>query len=87
LSLVEVAGTRAYLQIDLSKLDPALIDPDEDQVQGSFDGNGGGWVAKPPPVNSRDGVPEAVGPALADWAETTEGFDAPEIDAIHAVAS
>ena len=50
-------------------------------------GNGGGWVAKPPPVNSRDGVPEAVGPALADWAETTEGFDAPEIDAIHAVAS
>jgi hypothetical protein len=59
-ALVEVAGTRAYVQIDLSKLDPALIDPDEDQVQGSFDGNGGGWVAKPPPVNSRDGVPEAV---------------------------
>jgi hypothetical protein len=38
LSLVEVSGTRAYLQIDLSKLDPSLIDPDEDQVQGSFDG-------------------------------------------------
>ena len=29
LALVEVAGTRAYLQIDLRKLDPALIDPDD----------------------------------------------------------
>jgi hypothetical protein len=81
LALVEVAGTRAYLQIDLSKLDPALIDPDQDQVQGSFDRKGGGWVAKPPPVTSREGDPEAVGQALADWAEATEGFDAPEVTA------
>lgn len=81
LALVELASSRAYLQIDLSKLDPARIDPDEDQVQGSFDRRGGGWVAKPPPVNSRDGDPENVGQALADWAETTEGFDAPEVTA------
>ena len=80
-ALVEVACTRAYLQIDLSKLDPALIDPDEDQVQGSFDRKGGGWVSNPPPVNSGDGGPETVGQALADWAETIDGFDAPEVTA------
>jgi hypothetical protein len=80
-ALVEVAGRRAYLQIDLRKLDPALIDPDEDQVQGSFDRKAGGWVARPPPVNSGDGTPEAVGEALADWAEATEGFDGPEVTA------
>ena len=54
LALVEVEGNRAYLGVDLRGLDPELIDPDEDQVQGSFDPAGAGWVAQPPPINSYD---------------------------------
>jgi hypothetical protein len=81
LAIVEVAGRRAYLQVDLSKLEPALIDPDEDQVQSSFDRRGGGWVTEPPPVLPEGTDPEEAGQALATWADTTEGFDAPEVTA------
>jgi hypothetical protein len=81
LAVVEVEGKRAYIGVDLSKLEPELIDPDEDQVQGSFDRRGGGWVAQPPPVNSTDADTEAAGQALAEWADATEGFDAPDVTA------
>jgi len=81
--VVEVSGTRAYLQIDLRRLDPRFIDPDEDAVQASFDIRGGGWVAQAPPRREEDeGTnPEAVGQALAEWADSTEGFDASEVTA------
>lgn len=78
---MEVAGPRAYLQVDLSNVDPALIDPDEDQVQSSFDRRAGGWVAEPPPVLPEGTDPEEAGRALATWADTTEGFDAREVTA------
>jgi hypothetical protein len=81
LAIVEVAGPRAYLQVDLCKLDPALIDPDEDQVQGSFDRRAAGWVAEPPPALAEGTDPEKAGHALATWADTTEGFDAPKVTA------
>lgn len=79
LAIVEVDGPRAYLQIDLSKLNPALIDPDEDKVQRSFEIPDGGWVAVAPPT--RDKNDAASGPSLAEWAEATDGFDAPDVTA------
>lgn len=83
LAVVEVEGVRAYLQIALGELDPALIDPDEDKVQDSFDVRGAGWVSTPPPVRAEqdNASPDAVGRALAEWADTTVGFDAPDVTA------
>jgi hypothetical protein len=81
LAVVEITGARAYLRVDLSELDPELIDPDEDEVQGSFDLPGGGWIAQRPPVNADGSDPEAVGQALAEWADTSDVFDAPDVTA------
>jgi hypothetical protein len=81
LALVEVEGPRSYLQVDLSKLDPDLIDPDEDQVQASFDHGARGWVETPPPVLPDQTDPEHADESLAAWADTTKGFDAPEVTA------
>ena len=81
LAIVPVAGRRAYLRVDLNKLDPALIDPDEDQVQGSFDRGADGWVTAPPPMLPQGTDPEEAGQALATWADTTKSFDAPEVTA------
>lgn len=81
LAVVKVAGARAYLRVDLRQLDSSCLDPDEDRVQDSFDRRGNGWVAQPPPTNTATTDPEFVGQALADWADATEGFDAPEVSA------
>lgn len=81
LAVVEVTVPRAYLAVDLSKLDPRLLAPDEDAVQNSFDHGALGWVREPPP-GLPDGVhPGEVAVALATWADRTEGFDAPEVTA------
>lgn len=81
LPVVEVCGERAYLHVDLRRLDPSLLDPDEDQVQASFDRPGQGWVGTPPPTRSKcdaDGDDEY---ALARWADTIDGFDCTHVTA------
>lgn len=62
-------------------MDPRLVDPDEDAVQTSFDHAAIGWVDEPPPRLS-DGVdPQEAAIALGTWADTTKGFDEPDVTA------
>ena len=63
-------------RVDLAQLDPDLIGPDEDLVQRAWHA-GGPWIDARPPLSERanaDGT-------LADWAETTPGFDSSEVTA------
>lgn len=63
------------VRVDLSQLDPDRIGPDEDLVQMAWHA-GEPWVdARPPNERAKaDGT-------LADWAETTPGFDSSEVTA------
>lgn len=83
--IVEVPGERVLLAVDLRDLEPELVDPDEDEVQQSYFRSDGPWLAhdEHPPIRQMDGDEEAPGQdgVLAAWADTTEGFDAPEITA------
>ena len=61
-------------RIDLTQLDPDRIGADEDLVQRAWHA-GEPWLDAPPPlkqVASADGT-------LAEWAETTPGFDGSEV--------
>jgi hypothetical protein len=63
-------------RVDLAQLEPDLIGPDEDLVQRSWHA-GEPWVDAGPPLGERanaDGT-------LANWAETTPGFDSSEVTA------
>ena len=81
-AIVEVPeGPRALLRVDLRELDPERVDPDEDAVQGSCR-RGRPWVSVMPPESKCDdqGVEEpGQAGALATWADTTPGFDGPEV--------
>jgi hypothetical protein len=64
------------VRVDLAQLDPDRIGADEDLVQRAWHA-GEPWVDAGPPSNERaiaDGT-------LADWAETTPGFDSSEVTA------
>ena len=82
-AVVEVPGERVTLRVELVRLDPALVNSDEDLVQDSFSRPGGPWVSEPPPKRQMEDGREAPGQvgALARWAETTPEFDAPEVAA------
>jgi hypothetical protein len=76
----------ATIQVDLSQLDPSLIDPDEDVVQQAYfppinsDRLSELWVAEAPPERILDWVQAPNGEnTLWYWAENTPGFDAPEV--------
>ena len=62
-------------RVNLAQLDPDRIGPDEDLVQMAWNA-GEPWVDMPPPNEraSADGT-------LAEWAETTPGFDSSEVTA------
>jgi hypothetical protein len=76
-AVIEVNGEPRVLSIDLEQLDPALIDPDEDMVQQHFASM---MDIEPPSREMTDGQesPGQVG-RLANWADTTRGFDRPEV--------
>jgi hypothetical protein len=61
-------------RIDLAQLDPDRIGADEDLVQRAWRA-GEPWLDARPPLNQ---VASADG-RLAEWAETTPGFDGPEV--------
>ena len=61
-------------RVNLGRLDPAQIGADEDLVQRAWHA-GERWVEASPPLDEgarADGT-------LADWAETTPGFDSSEV--------
>jgi hypothetical protein len=65
---------------DLSRLNPGRIDPDEDMVQHAWLFEGERWVSAEPPIfeTGWEEGPNGEG-TLAYWAETTLGFDAPDV--------
>jgi hypothetical protein len=66
------AGT---VRVDLRRLDPSRIDPDEDLVQHAWH-RGERWVDSDPPLLGPDWKQGPHGErTLAHWAETTPGFD------------
>lgn len=73
---------RTAVRVDLCELDPERIDPDEDCVQHARLFRGEFWVPVEPPIWDRDWQegPNGEG-TLAYWAESTPGFDAPEVTA------
>jgi hypothetical protein len=76
-AVIQVRGEPRILAVDLSQLDPALVDPDEDIVAHHLalmvD-------ADPPERRLKEGV-EAPGQSggRATWADTTPGFDRSEV--------
>jgi hypothetical protein len=80
-AIVEFPGPRALLLVDLRELTAERVDPDEDMVQLAAR-NGHPWVDVDPPVCRVDHdfkeLPGQDG-ALAAWADTTPGFDNPEV--------
>ena len=85
--VIKVRGERALFMVDLTMLDPDLMDPDEDSVQQSYWSPGGPWlppeVTAPPERKTDESQVEISGQdgALAAWADEAPGFDAPEITA------
>jgi hypothetical protein len=75
--VIEVNGEPRVVAIDLEQLDPAGIDPDEDIVQQHL----ALMVDVNPPTRDMEGDSEAPGQVggLATWAETTPGFDRPDV--------
>ena len=76
---------KGTIRIEVGELDPRLIDPDENLVQLFYWGWGfekDEWVGVAPPVKDPGWVegPNGEG-TLWHWAETTPGFDAPEVTA------
>jgi hypothetical protein len=65
------------IAVELMKLDPALVDPDEDMVAELF----AEMVELPPPIRAMDGDHEAPGQsgARARWADAIDDFDRSEI--------
>ena len=86
---VDVDGPRAIFAVDLTRLELDRINPDEDMVFFSWLRFGEEWwletpwVDAEPPWNPPPGQPLIEGPngegTLRYWAETTPGFDAPEV--------
>jgi hypothetical protein len=76
LPIVEAGPDPRLFRVDLTYLDPALVDPDEDMVSERFADAVGG---KAPERLCDEDCNELPGQAgkLADWAEATAGFDAP----------
>jgi hypothetical protein len=76
--IVEVTGEPRVFSVDLEKLDPALMDPDEDIVAHHL----ASMVGVTPPQRECDEngeeLPGQIG-ALAAWADDTEGFDRSEV--------
>ena len=85
IGVVEVPGERTLLAVDLRRLEPGRMDPDEDVVQHSFMSPEDPWLPldNHPPIREMNGDAERPGQeqALARWADETQGFDAPEIAA------
>jgi hypothetical protein len=71
----------ATLRVDLRLLDPERVDSDEDMVPQAWLFDDEEWVGQPPFKDP--GWKEGPGGegTLAHWAETTPGFDAPEVAA------
>lgn len=68
------------VRVDLRLLDPQLIDPDEDMVQHARWFDNERWVSIDPPLFGPNWSAGPNGEGTLDhWAETTPGFDAPEV--------
>jgi hypothetical protein len=79
--LVLTAGERSLLSVDLTRLDPARFDTDEDLAQGAGI-EGDPWVSTPAPrrdLDDNEREMEGQRGRLAKWAEETCGFDAPDV--------
>lgn len=83
--VVTVSGPRVTLCVDLRTLDADCFNPDEDEVQQSFLGGPEPWLPRnhrPPTRRSKRDHEEAGQDGdLAQWADTTPGFDAPGVTA------